>query len=482
LLTDDIPWLPTFWTEPLSEDFVSDGSKVINISQTLWRLPEKNDEILTLTDWQKWLINHVLERYPDDYYDPSKAGRLRYKQVVISMPRKNGKSLLGALFALYGMLLHEPAPEVISVAASADQAKIVYRRLKHQVDSSELLAHFFSKSTEHRGLWTKDGTGMYKVIGANVATAQGLHPSMVIFDELHVAKEDVWTAMSLGSATRTDGLTIGITTAGDDTSNLLKHLYERGMAAINGQEDLERFGFFCWEAPKGCAIDDEEAVRSANPQLASGILNWESVKNELATMPEPDARRYRLNQFVSSMNAWIPVGAWSQCPNGRPTNAQVFAIERTSGWEYCSIVAAELQEDGMIATELVASLNNTNIDEVIKLCLDLAKFGKPFIMDGNVLDDLGAALKQKGLRVQMTSNKDLISASNNTYSRIMKKELIHPSDDIVSLQMQRAVRKNSGESWRIARKDSGTEIDAAVATVLAIWFVETQVKPQQMVH
>ena len=473
--------MPTYWTEPLKDDFRTDGDKVINIAQALWRLPEKNDQLLVLTDWQKWLIRHVLERFPDDYHDPSKAGRLRYKQVVISMPRKNGKSLLGAVFALYGLLLHEGAPEVISVAASADQAKIVYRRLKHQVDSSELLGQFFSKSTEHRGLFTKDGTGIYKVIGANVATAQGLHPSMVIFDELHVAKEDVWTAMSLGSATRDDGLTIGITTAGDDTSELLKHLYERGMGAINGQEDLERFGFFCWEAPKGCALDDEEAVRMANPQLASGILNWESVKNELATMPEPDARRYRLNQFVSSMNAWIPVGAWGSLPDGRPTNPEVFCIERTSGWEYVSIVTAELQEDGRVATELVASFTNTNLDEIIKACLDLAKYGKPFIMDSNVLDDLGAALRQKGLRVQMTSNKDLISASNNIYSRIMKKELIHPKDEIVSLQMQRAVRKNSGESWRIARKDSGTDIDAAVATVLAVWFVATQVKPQQMV-
>ena len=479
---EGVTWLPTYWTEPLDDDFRTDGDKIINIAQALWRLPEKHDELLVLTDWQKWLIRHVLERYPDDYYDPSKAGRLRYKQAVISMPRKNGKSLLGALFALYGMLLHEGAPEVISVAASADQAKIVYRRLKHQVDSSELLGHFFSKSTEHRGLWTADGTGMYKVIGANVATAQGLHPSMVIFDELHVAKEDVWTAMALGSATRDDGLTIGITTAGDDTSELLKHLYERGMNAIQGQEDLERFGFFCWEAPKGCALDDEEAVRGANPNLASGILNWESVKNELATMPEPDARRYRLNQFVSSMNAWIPVGAWSSLPEGRPTNPEVFAIERTSGWEYVSIVTAQLQEDGKVATELVASFTNTNLDEIVKACINLGKYGKPFIMDSNVLDDLGSALKQKGLRVQMTSNKDLISASNNTYSRIMKKELIHPRDELVSTQMQRAVRKNSGESWRIARKDSGTDIDAAVGTVLAIWFVDTQQKPQQMVH
>lgn len=474
-------WKPTHYTQPIGEDFPTDGDKIINIVQALWRLPERNDELLKLTDWQKWLIRAVLERYPDDHPEPSKAGRLRYKQVVISMPRKNGKSLIGALFALYGMLLHEPAPEVVSVAASADQAKIVYRRLKHQVDSSELLGHFFTRSTEHRGLYTKDEQGIYKVVAANAATVQGLHPSLVVFDELHVAKEDVWTAMSLGSATRQDGLTIGITTAGDDTSELLKNLYKRGARAVEGDEELERFGFFCWEAPKGCALDDEESVRMANPQLASGILSWEAVKNELATMPEPDARRYRLNQFVSSMNAWIPVGAWVNLPNGRPNTPQVFAIERTPGWEFCSIVTAEVQPDGNTATELVASFNNTNLDEVIAACIKLAKYGKPFVMDSATMSDLGLALKQKGLRVQMTSIKDLIHASNNAYSRIIKKELIHPKDDIVSMQMQRAVRKNSGESWRIARKDSGTEIDAAIATVLAIWFVETQAKPQQMV-
>jgi phage terminase large subunit-like protein len=473
-----VDWLPSFYTEPLSEDFISDGDKLINVVQTLWRLPEKDDALLVLTDWQKWLIRHALERYPESH---ELAGRLRYKQVVISMPRKNGKSLIGALFALYGMLLHEPAPEVISVAASADQARIVYRRLLHQVNTSDLLKQFFSRSTEHRGLWTSDGNGVYKVIAANAATAQGLHPSLVVFDELHVAREDVWTAMTLGSGTRDDGLVLGITTAGDDTSTLLKNLYERGSRAIDGQEDLERFGFFCWEAPKGCKLDDEEAVRMANPQLASGILSWESVKNELATMPEPDARRYRLNQFVSSMNAWIQVGAWQSLPEGRPVNPEVFAIERTSDWEHCSIVTAELQADGKIATELVASFNNTNIDSITAACLNLAKYGKPFIMDVAVLSDLGSVLKQKGLRVQMTSNKDLISASNNAYRRIVRKELLHPKDEIVSLQMQRAVRKNSGESWRIARKDSGTDIDAAVATVLAVWFVETQKKPQQMV-
>lgn len=471
-------WMPTHYTDSLSDDFVTDGDKLINIVEAIWHLPEKHDAPLVLTDWQKWLIRHVLERYPEGH---QLAGRLRYKQVCISMPRKNGKSLIGALFALYGMLLHEPAPEVISVAASSDQAKIVYRRLLHQVNNSDLLKTLFSRSTEHRGLWTADGTGVYKVIAAKAATAQGLHPSLVVFDELHVANEDVWTAMALGSATREDGMILGITTAGDDTSTLLKNLYERGAKAIDGQEDLERFGFFCWEAPLGCEVLDEVAVRRSNPQLATGILNWESVKNELATMPEADARRYRLNQFVSSMNAWLPVGTWNNLPRANVVNPKVFAIDRTPGWDHAAIVCAEEQADGTIATELVASFNNTNIDDLIAACVKLQKWGQVFIMDAYVLSDLAATLKQRGFRVQTTSNKDLINASNNAYSRIMLKKLAHPRDEIVSMQMQRAVRKNIGDSWKITRKDSGTDIDAAIATVLAVWYVETQKKPTQMV-
>jgi hypothetical protein len=105
-----------------------------------------------------------------------------------------------------------------------------------------------------------------------------------------------------------------------------------------------------------------------------------------------------------------------------------------------------------------------------------------FIMDNYVLADLAQAMKQRGFRVQTTSNKDLINASNNAYRTIMRKKLSHPRDEIVSLQMQRAVRKNIGESWKITRKDSGTDIDSAIATVLAVWYVETQKTPTQMVH
>jgi hypothetical protein len=167
--------------------------------------------------------------------------------------------------------------------------------------------------------------------------------------------------------------------------------------------------------------------------------------------------------------------------HGNVVNPKVFAIERTAGWDFASIVTAELQDDGKVATELVGSFNKTNIDEIIGACSKLQKYGVPFIMDSATLSDLALSMKQKGLRVQTTSQKDLMNASNNAYSRIIKKKLKHPKDEIVSLQMQRAIRKNAGDSWKITRRDNSSDIDAALATVLAVWFVDTQSKPQQMV-
>jgi phage terminase large subunit-like protein len=97
-------WLPTKFTKPLNEHFATSGDVVIGLAEAFMVMPEKGYEKLRLTEWQKWLIRSVLERYPLNHPDPEKQGRLRYKQVVISMPRKQGKTLLGSLFALWGLI------------------------------------------------------------------------------------------------------------------------------------------------------------------------------------------------------------------------------------------------------------------------------------------------------------------------------------------------------------------------------------------
>ena len=137
-------WQPTRYTQPLSEDFPTDGDRLIELVELAWVSPE-NPKGIVLDEWQKWLLRHLLERYPDDHEDPNKAGRLRYRQVVVSLGRQNGKSVLGAILGLYGLLLHEVGPEVLSIASSVDQARIIYNRVLTEGERSDIEAYLSGK-------------------------------------------------------------------------------------------------------------------------------------------------------------------------------------------------------------------------------------------------------------------------------------------------------------------------------------------------
>ena len=76
---------------------------------------------------------------------------------------------------------------------------------------------------------------------------------------------------------------------------------------MNGDPALERFGFFCWEAPEGSEIDGD-AILASNPAVECGRIPLERVLGDLATIPEHEARRYRLNQFISGVSeSWLPM-------------------------------------------------------------------------------------------------------------------------------------------------------------------------------
>lgn len=160
-------WLPTLYTPSLTgtEDFETDGTHLADFADMAWTTPEMETGF-KLDDWQRWLLRHVLERYPKDHPDPDLAGHLRYRQVVVSVGRQNGKSVIGAIMGLYGLLLHDPGPVVIGIASSVDQAQIIYRRTLLVINSQPALRKRFARTTETRGIQTTDGRGTYQLKAA----------------------------------------------------------------------------------------------------------------------------------------------------------------------------------------------------------------------------------------------------------------------------------------------------------------------------
>lgn len=478
--------LPATFTPALSEGFVSDGPRLRAFVKLAWRTPE-NPEGIELDRWQAWLIDRVLERYPDDWHDASKAGRLRYRQVVISLPRQNGKSVIGAILALYGLLMHEPGPSVVSVASTADQARIVYNRVLFVIQSNPKLARRFSKMTETRGIVTKDSSGTYQAKASKGDALQGIPVSLAIPDELHITKPAIWQSLVNGLLTRKDGLIVGITTAGDEDSELLKQLYATGAKAVKEAAEgtgrqLERFGFFCWQAPEAAVPEDDtalaEALLASNPALFEGRVDLANVISDVRATPDQDVIRYRFNLFVASQAAFIPVERWQRnkveewpaAGASRPT----FAIDRSPDWGYATVTAAVKRGD-VTYTEVVASIVRPSIEQLAAICEALMVWNpNTFVLDGYSLRDLGSELKQRGMPVHVATQSDMMTASSLTYAKIMQGKLMHTGDELLVRQIGRTVRKNIGDGFRISRAASSVEIDAVISMALGVFACETQ--------
>jgi phage terminase large subunit-like protein len=462
--------LPSLYTPPLKDDFATDGDRLIEFANIAWQSPE-SPEGLSLDEWQKWLLRHILERYPADH--PTYPGRLRYRQVVISVGRQNGKSLLAAILGLYGLLMHETGPQVISLASSTDQANIVYSRVNYVINQNPFLRKRFKRATETRGIVTADNGGRYDVKAAKEAALQGIPMSLCLFDELHLAKSGMWGAAILGTSQRKDGIVIGITTAGDQSSETLINLYKSGTAAANGANDLERFGFFLWTAPDNAPIDDPVAIMAANPSVAAGRIPVEQVISDLKTIPEHEARRYRLNQFISGTAvSWLPGNLFKAATGRGATNMQagVFAVDISKNWEHATIAFAndngDLQETELVSS-LVAPTEQQLFNEITSL---YGKFSpRAIALDDRQLPNLAKRLKSVGIPVWQLWTKEMSAACSAVFAMFSTGTVRHNNDPLLVAQMPNGVSKYTGETWLISRKESHGEIDALMATVMALY-------------
>lgn len=468
--------MPTAFTKPLREDFVSDGPKLREFVKRFWISKEtKPGETFELDPWQEWLIDRILERYPADWPVEELRGRLRYEQVVVSLGRQNGKTVLAAILGLYGLLMHVQGPTVLGLAESVAQAGLVYNTAKFVIDNTKLSQRFVATGT--RGIKSLDGQRLYRTAPGKADAIQGITISLCLFDELHLAPEDMYAAVLLGTGAIEDGMVLGITTAGHDGAELLKSLYAQGHKAAEGEPALERFGFFLWEAPDGAAIDDPAAIIAANPSIACGRKDLQKTLNAVRTMPEAQARQFVHNRFTASSGGWMPNHVWDKAksagiPEGnKPT---IIAVDKTHDWKHATIVAS-VKHEGTIYTDVVGTWADMGIDALEEECLKHRGVGVTFVVGWNN-KDLAERLQRKGLKVEICNGNRMNEAASTSFSLIAQEKVKHDGSLIIRNQLPFVVSKNVGSGYKIIPAP-GHNIEAVYAQVMAIYGAET-IKPR----
>ena len=468
---------PARWTKPLSEHFESDADRLLQVVDLAYRDMDNPDGI-KLDEWQVWLLRHLLERYPTDHPNPDLAGRLRYRSCVVSVPRQSGKSLIGAILGLWGVAMRNG--QSLSLASNTEQAMVIYSRVLQTIMGNPELKEMFKKTTERRGIVSADGLSRYDVRPAKESSLQGLRVDTVLADELHIWKKGMWTAVVQGTAASPDGIVIGITTAGDASSETLIDLYKQGERSVNGDPALERFGFFCWEAPEGSEIDGD-AILASNPAVECGRIPLERVLGDLATIPEHEARRYRLNQFISGVSeSWLPMPVFhANAGNGiGDLSGAVLSVSVNAKLDFGTIAAAKKNGD-KIETELVASLVNPSENRLYDLLTTLyKKHGcSAIVIDGNSMPSLQKRLKNSSYPLWQLWSKEVAAACSTTFALFQQGKIEHNNDPLLIAQMPRGVARYVGENWYLSRKASLGDIDSVLATILATYVANIEKAP-----
>lgn len=300
----DPKWKPAHYTPRKSEYTI--GDDFIDFAEAILKVTSGKTELigqpLIYTEWQQWLLRSIFELTDE--------GKLRYRTVIIGLPRKNGKSLLMSSIITQQLIFGQPAGQIYSAATDRETAKIVYEEVERQIKQSPLLQEYI-RIRSHR-IEVPSTNTIYRALSSDASKQQGLSPTLVGFDELHAIGgisgkskrgDELYTALTEGSANRENPILIGITTAGGNKDTFLGQLYEYGVKVAAGEIDDDSFGFYWWEADEKDDPTDPETWRKANPNLAEGLMDYKdfetSIKRANATN-YASFQRYRLNMWVRS--------------------------------------------------------------------------------------------------------------------------------------------------------------------------------------
>lgn len=440
-------------------------------------------EPMVMRDWQTDAIGRIFARRADN--------RLKHRQALWLLPRKNGKSALGAGIALFGMVYGPSGGEVYSCAADKDQARIVFGTAKKMIEMQPNFTGYFK--TYRDAIEFLPTSTVYRVLSAEAYTKEGLSPHLVIFDEVHAQpNRDLWEVMSLATGARREPLMLGISTAGVRTDStggdsLCFTLHQYGQRVASGEIEDDAFYYEYWGVADNADHTDPEIWRAANPGF-DDIVAAEDFASAVKRTPENEFRTKRLNQWVSTAQAWLPAGTWDECAAPElhiPDGAEVvLGFDGSFNNDSTALVAVSCPEgDELPHIEVVeawerphGAANDWAVpiqdveDEIRDAC-------RRFQVREIACDPFRWArtyqiLESEGLPIVEfpQSPARMVPATQRFYEAVLNKTITHSGDPRLARHISNTVVRTDSRGSRISKdsKASPRKIDLAVSAVMAL--------------
>lgn len=459
-----------------------------------------------LEEWQKEFIRELYGTLNED-------GTRQYRTAYVQIPRKNGKSNLSAALALAELFVGaEKGAEIYCCASSRDQAKIVFDVCRQMIKNSSILMR--SCQVYQNSIVLKDSNSFLKAVAAEAGLLHGANASMVVYDELHTAKNrDLWDVMATSMGARKQPLMMTITTAGMfDPNSICYELYSYGKKVRDQIIDDDTFLPLIYEADPDDDIQSEETWRKANPNYEISITKqyFEKMSKEARLLPSSEIafRQLHLNQWVSSLSGWITDAEWMESSGEvdieKLKGRQCFGgLDLAQVEDVCALVLVFPFEDGSLkvlpfffvsesAVErrrnqtggsydnfvsrgelIVTDGNSTDYDVIKNKILECAEVFdiQSIAYDRWNSNALINQLSDAGIETDPFGQGfiSMTAPIKNAEIMIKKKQLHHGENAMLRWMVSNVVAKrDDAENIKFSKSKAGDKIDGVVAMIMAI--------------
>lgn len=217
--------------------------------------------------WQKAFFEALYSFYI--YSDEFKKNILRFKECLLLVARKNGKTTLMAADALYDLLVGQGGQLLTCASNNNKDANVLWE----QINSMRLML-------DRKGIIThKNQTYIINKINGNrinkmystMKTFDGGYVNKAYIDESHEAKDDKLPhSLTQGTATQENSLLINVTTEGTVNDGYLDNKLYYAQQVLNGEIDNIHFLSWLYTQDSEQEIwEDKNSWYKANPSLNS---------------------------------------------------------------------------------------------------------------------------------------------------------------------------------------------------------------------
>lgn len=244
----------------------------------------------------------------------------RFDEALVSTARKQGKSMVAAIVALFMYLaMGEAAPEVYFGATQRDQAAIAWKQAAGIVRKDPSLSKRL-KISKSAFLISKesDFEAVFKPLSRNDDEFDGLFPFCVVLDEVHAHPDSgMYDVLRSGMQARQSPLRLLITTRGANPEGFYAQ-HEKTMVDVLEQvydEDATFIFIACLDEKDDWK--DEKTWPKANPNIGLTVT-VDKIRQELKRALNdpgklPEFLRKYMNLWAVGAKGWLPLTKWDAC-------------------------------------------------------------------------------------------------------------------------------------------------------------------------